>query len=678
MRFGIWGLITLGGIGVAAADPYGNPTSASYACGDNALSSIVKVCQAVSSVFPGVNCNISQGSCVQAKQEIFTGLTGETASPTNIKAWNGQGVSGKLMQTTGLCLARDLASAPMQSKATASLPIGTISVKNIVGYRSFDYNSGQFKGYQRLSMVAPVIGEVDLTTQDFALRSVSSSLAGQGKKVGEYAVDGAHALELEARGGAESFGFEIDAIKVTTPYGTVTPKPYLTMGRLTGWSLSPYGGAAASLRNPGAFQVRDVYGRISGQAIASGIKVLGTPPAGGKSLYCNPTIANGCVGPTPGGWMSLATLGSRDVRSDVPPWKAPAGTLFPLRPDTDPTKARSDLEKAPNAYAKAGVKVEYDPTGMIPAEILANAPVVLTAKVFVDPNIQVAGGGSFNMISTQLSTVNPALVKPGSMPGTPVDVESQHFVGYNSGASVFGRFALDAGVDITMRLVISLPWPFDDIDITVLDVHPRTSFLEKTTGDAKAAPASTYASLNAQEAVKTGKLFQTFLALGGATDATAYLQACVAQPAPPAAEPPPPGYKKGDPNDLVKVIDLPCNICIGMPDTPWVGKKKDPNAVYPGPTPKGVAKGFAFKYKPVDDSGLPASQRWTCGGEVPSSSATLAKAPASANPYLNKIKNAGCYDQCRVDQSTGQFTIVESAKSLYAKGVMKNAPNGCY
>ena len=51
---------------------------------------------------------------------------------------------------------------------------------------------------------------------------------------------------------------------------------------------------------------------------------------------------------------------------------------------------------------------------------------------------------------------------------------------------------------------------------------------------------------------------------------------------------------------------------------------------------------------------------------------------ASEQQAHNGMKNLGCYDQCRLNKSTGKFSLVESAKSLYAKGVVKDAPNGCY
>src|SRR6185295_16702377 len=201
----------------------------------------------------------------------------------NIKPWNGQGGGGEVFQLLGVCLMRDLAFTPMTSHAEATIQVGPTSAKvsadGLVSYKSFDKTNLtklRFEGFHSLRAHAPIIGDIDIFTQPFSLQTVSQPLQGQGLKVGGYDVYGAQALELEAVGGAQSFDFALDAIKIVTPYGTISPQPHVGFAQVLGWSMSPYGGASTMLLNPGAYQVTDVYGRLGGQKVASGLNVVKT------------------------------------------------------------------------------------------------------------------------------------------------------------------------------------------------------------------------------------------------------------------------------------------------------------------------------------------------------------------------------------------------------------------
>lgn len=682
----------------ARADENGVMQSQTYACADNPVSTIVEVCKSVKTFFPFIECPQTTSTCVRARQEIFTGLTGEVATPANIKSWNGQGVSGQIFQGVGLCLMRDLNVAPMQSHAAAQLPIGPIAVDSVVDYVSFDPAKGVFKGVHRLTAHAPAIGDVDLLTQEFSATAVNSSLVGKGLKVGDYAVHGAHALDFEADGGAEGFSFELDAITIVTPYGTVTPKPRLSLSRSSFWSLSPYGGASQLTMNPGAFKTTDVYGRLNGQGVASAVKTFG--PKNGKfpgAKRCQALAADwACIWPEPGAWDSQLMLGARNVdpRPSGKAWTAPAGVPYPLRPDAFASFARGDAEKIPNGVAAAGVKIEYDLLGILPDAILNNGFIKPTVKMFVDPNILVAYAGQFNFWNAQSSVWNPALDPgPPAAFGTPADTESYHSMMLFGGAGVAGRFAFDAGVDLTLRLVIPLPWPLDDIDFNILDVHPRTAFLE--TVDAAHNPANREAAVMAdsQNFAATGAAFKLYKTLDGTNvDGVAHLQQCFASPPPPEKKPEKPTYAPGDPEDLVSSLEMPCNICVGNAEFQYLDVKTQNPLTF---VLKSVPA-FAEKLQPVSDATLSAADKWSCGGALPeaptiayvpqsidpSKATTAAQAnginAASAEKAKKGFKNAGCYDRCRLDQQSGKFELVQSAKSLFASGVIKDAPNGCY
>ena len=682
----------------ARADENGVQSVTQFPCTDNAVSSIVSVCKKVKDFIPAVVCPTTSATCVRARQEIFTGVTGEAATPVNIKPWNGQGGGGEVFQTVGLCLMRDLAQTPMTSKATASLPIGSISAEGLIGYSSFDPNALSFKGYHRLIAHAPVIGDIDIMTQPFGARAVSSNVTGLNKKVGGYAIYNSHALEFEAEGGAESFDFKLDAIKIVTPYGTVSPQPHMAFARASFWSLSPYGGASKMLLNPGAIQTTDVYGRLPGQAVASSLEVtefkMGKYP--GAEFCENYGPGTGCIWPKPTGWDSQLMLGSRNVALNAPVWTAPPGVEFPPRPDANTEAARGAVEKVPGGFASAGVKVNYSPVDMIPAVIRNSSFISITFNVFADPNIAVSFASQFNFWNGQAGAWNPALTPPqppnAPVIATPVDVESLQTMGLYGGSSVAGRFAIDSGVDLVLKMHIPLPWPLDDIKFTIINVHPRAPFLEDIDNDNDRSAQQALVISDWQHLLQTSQVFKMFTLLNGApVDGVAYLQKCLADPPPPPQEPEEPDYTPGDPNDLVEILDMPCNICVGQPEFTYVDFKTQ----IPPTFQSKVMKGHAEKIPYVDDSAFAPADRWTCGGALPLTVGSVAIASmnpddvktvddankfnkASAAKAMNAFKNVGCYDQCRVNKTTGAFELVASAKQLFAQGKIKDAPNGCY
>lgn len=681
------------------ADENGVQSVESFQCAENVVSTLVSVCKEVSKFIPGVDCPDATATCVRARQEIFTGVTGEPATPTNVKPWNGQGGGGEIYQTVGLCLMRDLARTPMKSKATASLPIGSISAEGLVGYSSFNASAKEFKGYHRLTAHAPVIGDIDIMTQPFSARAVSTNITAMNKKVGDYALYGAHALEFEAEGGAESFAFDLDVIKIVTPYGTVTPKPHVSFARASGWSLSPYGGASKMLLNPGSIQTTDVYGRLSGQAVASSLAAtefkMGSYP--GAKFCTNLAAGPGCIWPKPTGWDSQLMLGSRNVDPTATAWTAPLGVEFPERPDADVKTARGDIEKLPGGYASAGVKVEYSPVDIIPEAIRNSGFTSITFKIFADPNIKVSYASQFNFWNGQAGAWNPLLTPPqppeAPVVGTPVDVESLQTMGLYGGSSVAGRFAIDSGVDLVINLHIPLPWPLEDIDFNIINAHPRAPFLETVTADTVESQQKAHVLSDWQHFLRTSQLFKVFTPFdGAAVSGVEYLQQCLADPPPPPQKPEKPIYKPGDPEDLVEFLDMPCNICVATPDMTYLDVKSQSPLTFETKT----IKGHASKTEPqADDSALPASDRWTCGGPLPPTASTLAVGPMSvanvktaddAKKY-NKwvaaqaqkgLRNVGCYDQCRVNKTTGKFELTVSAKQLFAQGLLTDAPNGCY
>jgi hypothetical protein len=312
----------------------------------------------------------------------------------------------------------------------------------------------------------------------------------------------------------------------------------------------------------------------------------------------------------------------------------------------------------------------------------------LTAKldVFVDPNIGVFYGSQYNLWNGQVGTWLSGVVPFGAPTmGTPVDVQSLQSMAIYAASTVYGRFALDAGVDIVFHLHITLPkvcnpfdsgecWP-DDIDFNIVDLHPRTAFLESKAGDTQPSKQAAFALADWQNFVKTQKLFSSFTPLNGTpTDGVAYIAQCLKQDAPPAKNPPENPYVPGDPQDLVDVIEMPCNVCIGMPDIRYQYPLEwDPVTHHVTKSETRTQKGFAFKQPPAVTDELKPGDQWECGGSVPQMGIT--KVPPS------QVKNLGCYDQCRVNKATNTFTVTASAKTLWAQGKFTGKslpPNGCH
>jgi len=76
-------LVSLGSA-PALADQNGVPVTKPYACSSDALSALSFVCDGLKSI--GVKaCTVTGDSCVNASQELFSGLNIEFATPGNIK-----------------------------------------------------------------------------------------------------------------------------------------------------------------------------------------------------------------------------------------------------------------------------------------------------------------------------------------------------------------------------------------------------------------------------------------------------------------------------------------------------------------------------------------------------------------------------------------------------------------
>ncbi|WP_374076335.1 hypothetical protein [Bdellovibrio bacteriovorus] len=607
---------------VNPTDANGNPIVMPFDCKSDVYSSIKFICDSLGSIGVSV-CNASTEVCNRSNQEIFTGLNIELASPGNIKKWTGFGGLGEIYQAAGVCLMRDLKFTPINTSVSTSTPLGNFSFKQELRFLSFDRTSRKMEGYHRSKVCAPVVGCLDMFTQKFKLSSVKTNLMGSGLKAGEYDMHGSYAIDFQAEGNLQTLSVEIPALNVPTPYGVVSARPQFDFGKAIGWAPAPYAGNFQSLVTPD-FKTLDLYGRNNGVIMSQ--------------VYPFDTVFNDRrLDFRHIGWISQMAIGSRDANPATTPWLPPTGVEFPVRPDYNLTVARGPLEKTPNAYLGANVKVSYSPTALLPDAVKNNGLLAIDFTVFVNPNLKFAGTSQYNFWNSELSQWS----------GVAGDYRPFQFDNYRSiflytGVSASSRFALEAGVDLKIHLHVPLPWPFDDIDIDLINVHPRSDIVDSTTTQYKTNAAAPTALSQASKIVTTGKIFQTYKTWAGTTtDGSTHIQQCLAQDTPPNSPPPPPEYQPGEPSDLTKNIRYPCNICVGMRShtysTPFGGTQTVP--------------GFIQLLFPSTTNNRPASVKWTC----------------------NRITQVGCYDMCKYVPSTGALIVEKTAIEMIAKGELKGA-----
>lgn len=635
---------------LALADINGNPVVKTEACKDSVFSSIQKICQLVDSL--GASCKITADQCVSASQEMYTGSAIELATPTNHKAWNGFGGMGAPYSLATVCLMRDLADQPdkkISLQATASTLLGDISAKQEIGFLSFDKKTKVFEGYHRLKACGPVVGCLDAYTQKFKLTPVMVNTTGTGKKAGLYEIKESHALDFWADGLGQGILVNLPGVMVPTPVGPLSVEPQFRFGRVTGFVLAPYNGNkktsfADPLLGESANRTIDVYGRNPGTdaSTQSPIDIVGGDAVWKYSAK---------------GWLSQVALGSRDANPKNAVWKQPAGVEYPKRGDMDMTLARSDAEKTPNAYLGASIKVEYSLKNLIPPAILNFGCsgfvkiCLIDASVFAKPTIDVAYMSQLNILQNEQISWNKKVDSNGITPIPnlfPENMDQSKSASIFAAASTAARFALDAGLDFSVKLIIN--GLFTKIDKFIVNIHPRTTIAEKIDkgySDKKIFGARS----QAKKILADKKFFQQYVTVTGVNHATkpgdggvAHIQQCLAKPSEQAPMPPEPTYTPGNPQALVDKIEYPCNICIGWEDIHYVDDSKLPK----------VEKGQVGTILPAPQTGFAAKDRWTC----------------------KLAMQSGCYDMCKMDAS-GKLSVTRTAIQMLASGEMTDLPPTC-
>lgn len=616
------------------ADDYGKPKITNINCDSSVFSSVDTICTALESGNPLIHCQPTAQKCVKGEQQIFVGNQIEIPSVGSNQQWSGFGGLGLTYAGANVCMLRDIKDGAITSQSKAPTPIGNVSINQNISYYSFNKNTYEWVGYHNAKTCVPAFGCLDLFSQKISVRAVSKDLKNATYTAGNLKVLSAHGLEVQAEGLAQGYKVSTEALKVPTPYGVVSVYPEFEFGRAYGYILSPYNSNNTKSLYSGAWgeaKMTDIYGMITGA------EMKGIFPSYGS--YGDRTIDNRKVG-----YISQVAFGSRDANTKSSAWAPTPNVEFPFRPDFKISQARSNVEKIPNAYVKAELAVEYSPVDLIPAKIRNNHFITVNFSVFAKPTIGGVFTSQFNIFNSELVHAKKLAAVNGPIDYTPINMEQYKNLHIQSSTSASSRYALEAGIDLTLHLHVPLPWPLDDIDLNLINVHPRTTVLEVNNVDYDESSKLAQAHSSSSKILATKNLFYNYKTFNNYSGAPInHLKECIAKPTADGSLPPTPEYKPGNEVDLLKGIEYPCNICVMMDTYTYKDENKKTQTI----------EGFLEVLFPASQDHIPSNLRWKC----------------------DKVYESGCHDVCIYNPETDELKVVKTAKQL--KIVNSGTPLRC-
>jgi len=123
-----------------------------------------------------------------------------------------------------------------------------------------------------------------------------------------------------------------------------------------------------------------------------------------------------------------------------------------------------------------------------------------------------------------------------------------------------------------------------------------------------------------------------------------HIKMCFAKDSETAPMPPEPTYTPGNPEDLVELIEYPCNICVGWDDIAYQDDENKPQ----------IEKGQVGVILPAPQDGFAPADKWNCKRAVQS----------------------GCYDMCSMEAS-GKLKVLRTAIQMIKSGEAKDMPKVC-
>ena len=312
-----------------------------------------------------------------------------------------------------------------------------------------------------------------------------------------------------------------------------------------------------------------------------------------------------------GGWASQLGLGGRDGRPTATIWAPDPADAVPHRYDLDLALPRSAHEREPVVSFGAGADIRYSPTDLLPSSFLSS-PFDVSFYISVKPQLDAYYASQLEILSREGKRNSLDL-------GDHDTTRSEVFLARGVTASA------EANIDVTVHLSVTVWTPWGDED--VIDIHEVVT-IPLGGGEASSElPGPAFARSGSRPNGPAGLSYaQTWAS--GAVDEASFIDDCYAQDPEPAPVPPA-QHHPGSP-DLDPGL-YPCNICV-------------------------VQNSVA-----TDDV------------DVPADLTTLF--PYGEPTWSCRQHSNGCFDLCRFDSTTGQFTAIEkSAPELLGWQCMYDPP----
>jgi hypothetical protein len=509
------------------------------------------------------------------------------------------------------------------STPNIDLGIGDVSLDQRIGFESFDPAALEMHGYHAISVCIPAFGCIANQTQPFVARLVNSTASGACPV--DYSFTSASELQVTLDDTEHTFTFRIPPFQIPTPAGPVSVAPHL--------------GYEANLKSVHApFAQNNASTEQSSRCGTATLQDVLNPAAGTQA-----SIAAGAVNQRSGGWDAVLGMGTRSADLGASVWTPDTP---PHRPDDDQTVARSVIEKLPVSRFNAGVNVTYGLDQLL--AFLALPPFELRhAEVFVKIDANAAFASQFQIQTTEAHyTMAPDCHGGGPRSG----------VVLRSGADAWAGIAVTVGVNIEFVLELGF------FDVT-LRFNPQATPFNPNSGSHFVAGPVASATSEVAPTSTTPPSYSSFEPFSGTVlDGDAFVQSCLSQTPPPQA-PPPVSFTPGNPADLLRVLEFPCNICMFLPAE--ISRACVPLLNAPADTDCGNSfNGLKPCTNPLchEVDVVPPVRPNLQTVEMPASQATL---PANERWVCNSTQKTGCFDTCRYDPARAEpLQVIRSAVTV--------------
>lgn len=521
------------------------------------------VCDIFNSI-PGASCSVELDDCNTWERQLYVG-TNLFLPPGTSESWNGMGGRGQLLGEGALCALRELSSAlggPLVSERSYSIGLGEVSVRQQIGFTSFQPINPVFRGYRTVSFCAPIIGCFDSISQPFSVRLSKFGFVGAGKpKSGNFEVYDMFGLDFRVEESNTQIHIEPPSFPVATPIGVFDVQPefdYRAVGNVT-WMGFIRGLNTAQTQRTLWFQptnptdyvlLEDLYGVLEGLDVSTRAR----------------------VGSANRGWDSQIALGNRDPGEEAALWQPDPNATVNPRPDwmlPNPAQADADIqiprvanERVPSIETTARARVTYPEPGaaldLLPDWVkdLPYSPDV-DFGIWIEPVFRAAFSGQFNVYAAEATRYTGENFGGGAWSKTDLLMQT------GLGASL--SFVVNAGMDLT--ITISPPIVGET---TLVNVHPK---FKVPIGGTETRNVGEFAYFNTEVAPLANTLPE--FASGEVrlfsgeipADPSAWIDACLDPDDPlPVETPPEPTGEPGDPTLLYdpETVLWPCNICLGV------------------------------------------------------------------------------------------------------------------